>query len=73
MRKPFCCLRYSYRISGGYNACMVEKEMDLIANMIMDIVSDPENQVVKDNVEQRVLALTAQFPLYPNLIHLIQD
>ena len=37
------------------------------------VKADSENQHVKDNVKQRVVGLTQQFPLYPNLQHLIQD
>lgn len=52
---------------------MVEKEMDLIANMIIDVLSDPENKSVKDDVKLRVLGLTQQFPLYPDLTYLTKD
>ena len=52
---------------------MVEKEMDLIANMIIDVLSDTENKSVKDDVKLRVLGLTQQFPLYPDLTYLTKD
>lgn len=52
---------------------MVEKEMDLIANMIIDVLSDPENKSVKDDVKLRVLGLTQQFPLYPDLTYLTKN
>ena len=46
---------------------MKEKEMDAIAQMIADILSNPDNKDVENDVKRRVQALTAQFPLYTEL------
>ncbi len=70
---PFVTSGIRIGMSAVTSRGMVEKEMDLIANMIMDILSDPENQAVKDNVKLRVRSLTEQFPLYPELTYLIKD
>ena len=51
---------------------MKEKEMDLIANMIFDVLSAPENESVKQSVHLRVRALTEQFPLYPDFSYLFE-
>ena len=70
---PFVTSGIRIGMSAVTSRGMVEKEMDLIANMIMDILSDPENQAVKNNVKLRVRSLTEQFPLYPELTYLIKD
>ncbi len=70
---PFVTSGIRIGMSAVTSRGMVEKEMDLIANMIMDILSDPDNQTVKDNVKLRVRGLTEQFPLYPELTYLIKD
>ena len=46
---------------------MNEKDMENIAIMINDIVSNPGNEEVKKNVSQRIDDLTGEHPLYPEL------
>ena len=46
---------------------MNEKDMENIAIMINDIVSNPQNEEVKKNVRQRIDDLTGEHPLYPEL------
>ena len=48
---------------------MKEKEMSRIAHMISDILSDPNDKGVYNNVKRDVQALTAEFPLYSVLDH----
>ena len=48
---------------------MKEKEMSRIAHMISDILSDPNDKGVYNNVKRDVQALTAEFPLYSALDH----
>jgi len=50
---------------------MKEKEMSLIAHMIADILSNPNDKTVYNDVKRSVQALTAEFPLYPSLDHLV--
>lgn len=44
---------------------MGENEMRDVATLIADVLNAPEDEEVRRNVRQRVLDLTAQFPLYP--------
>lgn len=46
---------------------MNQKEMELIASMINDIISAPEDKNVKDEVRRKIADLTAEHPLYPEL------
>ncbi|RAP31425.1 serine hydroxymethyltransferase [Candidatus Marinamargulisbacteria bacterium SCGC AG-343-D04] len=50
---------------------MKEREMDMIAQMISDILSNLEDEAVMNDVKKRVQSLTNQFPLYPELDHLV--
>ena len=50
---------------------MKETEMCRIAHMISDILSDPQDKTVYNNIKRDVQALTAEFPLYPTLDHLV--
>ena len=44
---------------------MKEKEMEEIAQMISDVLSDPENEELQNKIKQQVQSLCSQFPLYP--------
>jgi len=46
---------------------MGTKEMDIIANVIAQILKNPENDSIKQEVRQKVAKLCKQFPLYPDL------
>jgi glycine hydroxymethyltransferase len=46
---------------------MNEKDMEAIAVMINDIISNPDSDNVKKDVKQRVEDLTSEHPLYPEL------
>ena len=50
---------------------MKEKEMSRIAHMISDILSKPSDKMIYNDVKREVQALTAEFPLYPTLDHLV--
>jgi len=50
---------------------MKEKDMSRIAHMISDILSKPSDKVIYNDVKRDVQALTAEFPLYPTLDHLV--
>lgn len=43
---------------------MKEKEMEIIAQMINNVISDPKSEDVKKKTLEQVKDLTAQFPLY---------
>lgn len=45
---------------------MKEPEMEQISAMIMKTLKNHDNEAVKEEVRQEVLALTKQFPLYPH-------
>jgi glycine hydroxymethyltransferase len=46
---------------------MKEPEMELIADLILKTLKNHDNAAIKAEVQQQVLALTAKFPLYPEL------
>lgn len=46
---------------------MNEKDMEKVAEMINDVISNPGNEDVKKNVKQRIDDLTGEYPLYPEL------
>jgi glycine/serine hydroxymethyltransferase len=46
---------------------MKEKEMETVAVMISDAVSNPQNEEVKKSIKQRIEDLTSEYPLYPEL------
>lgn len=46
---------------------MNEPDMEKIAEMINDIISNPESDDVKRSVKQRIEDLTSEHPLYPEL------
>jgi glycine hydroxymethyltransferase len=46
---------------------MSEAEMDKIATIISNVLSDPENEKVKKQAKADVSELTAAYPLYPEL------
>lgn len=46
---------------------MNEKDMEKVAEMINDVLSNPGNEDVKKNVKQRIDDLTGEYPLYPEL------
>ncbi|MCX7833709.1 MAG: serine hydroxymethyltransferase [Ignavibacteria bacterium] len=43
---------------------MKEPEMELIADFINKVISNPDNEKVKEEVKNEVLALTSKFPMY---------
>jgi glycine hydroxymethyltransferase len=43
---------------------MKEPEMETIADLISEVLADPENEAVQASVKERVEALTERFPLY---------
>lgn len=46
---------------------MKEKEMVMIAEMINDVIANPESADVKKNVQKKIEDITSEFPLYPEL------
>jgi glycine hydroxymethyltransferase len=46
---------------------MKEADMEKIAAMINDVISNPEDQKIKKDVSDRIDELTAEHPLYPEL------
>ncbi|MFA5995894.1 MAG: serine hydroxymethyltransferase [Patescibacteria group bacterium] len=46
---------------------MKEPEMEVIADLIVKTLKNHDNAAVKAEIKQQVLALTAKFPLYPEL------
>ena len=42
-------------------------EFEEIANIIADVLLNPEDEAVKSDCRSRVAALCSQFPLYPHL------
>jgi len=46
---------------------MKEPEMAKIAEMINDIISKPDSEEVKKNIQQRIEDLASEYPLYPEL------
>jgi glycine hydroxymethyltransferase len=46
---------------------MKEPEMEKISAMIMKTLKNHDNEAVKEEVRKEVLALTSQFPLYPEV------
>jgi len=47
---------------------MKEPEMEIIADAIEKVLSNPENSQIKKEVKARMASLTEEFPLYPDLI-----
>jgi glycine hydroxymethyltransferase len=46
---------------------MKEKDMELIADMINDVICKPGDENIKKDVKQRIADLTSEHPLYPEL------
>ena len=46
---------------------MKEKEMEIIAEMINDVITNPESDDVKKSVHRKIEDITSEFPLYPEL------
>ena len=46
---------------------MNEKDMENIAVMINDVISNPEDDKIKKDVSKRIEELTSEHPLYPEL------
>jgi len=46
---------------------MTEKDMEKIADMINDVISNPTDENIKKNVSERIDELTSEHPLYPEL------
>jgi glycine hydroxymethyltransferase len=46
---------------------MKEKEMEMIAGMINDVINDPASEDVKKSVRQKIEDVTSEYPLYPEL------
>jgi glycine hydroxymethyltransferase len=46
---------------------MKEKEMEMIAGMINDVITDPASEDVKKSVRQKIEDVTSEYPLYPEL------
>jgi glycine hydroxymethyltransferase len=49
---------------------MKEAEMKVIAGLIAEVLSAPDDEAVRQSVSARVKELTAKFPLYPNRLGL---
>jgi glycine hydroxymethyltransferase len=47
---------------------MKEPEMEIIADAIDRVLSNPNNDTIKKEVRARMESLTAGFPLYPDLV-----
>jgi len=47
---------------------MKEKEMEIIADAMDRVLSNPDNDIIKKEVKTKMAALTADFPLYPDLV-----
>ena len=47
---------------------MKEPEMEIVADAIEKVLSNPENSQIKKEVKARMASLTEEFPLYPDLI-----
>jgi glycine hydroxymethyltransferase len=47
---------------------MKEPEMKAIADMIAKVISNPEDDAVKQKIKEAVTTLTKKFPLYPELL-----
>ena len=47
---------------------MKEPEMEIVADAIEKVLSNPENSQIKKEVKARMGSLTEEFPLYPDLI-----
>nr|HMT11607.1 serine hydroxymethyltransferase [Ignavibacteria bacterium] len=46
---------------------MKEKEMEIIAGMINDVIASPDSDDVKKDIRKKIDDITAEFPLYPEL------
>ena len=46
---------------------MKEKEMEIIAGMINDVITSPDSDDVKKDTRKKIDDITAEFPLYPEL------
>ena len=46
---------------------MKEKEMEIIAGMINDVITSPDSDDVKKDTRKKIDDVTAEFPLYPEL------
>ncbi len=46
---------------------MKEKDMEMIAGIINDVITNPESEDVKKDVKQRIDDLSSEYPLYPEL------
>jgi glycine hydroxymethyltransferase len=46
---------------------MNEKDMEKIAQMINDVITNPESEDTKKDITQRIDDLTSEYPLYPEL------
>lgn len=46
---------------------MKEKEMGIVAEMINDVISNPQSEDVKKNTLKKIEDITSEFPLYPEL------
>jgi glycine hydroxymethyltransferase len=46
---------------------MKEKDMEIIAGIINDVISNPESEDVKKDVIKRIDDLSSEYPLYPEL------
>jgi glycine hydroxymethyltransferase len=46
---------------------MKEPEMKIIAELILKTLKNHNNETIKQEVKQAVIALTDKFPLYPEL------
>jgi glycine hydroxymethyltransferase len=47
---------------------MKEPEMEIIADAIERVLSNPENDNIKKEVKANMAALAERFPLYPDLV-----
>ena len=46
---------------------MKEKEMETVADIINDVITNPESDDIKKNVAKKIDDITSEFPLYPEL------
>jgi glycine hydroxymethyltransferase len=46
---------------------MKEEEMTLVANLMADVLSNPDNANIRQEVKEKVIALARRFPIYSYL------
>tara|TARA_A100001015_G_scaffold311643_1_gene415291 strand:- start:434 stop:1708 length:1275 start_codon:yes stop_codon:yes gene_type:complete len=64
---PFVTSGIRIGVSSVTTRGMKEKEMSLIAHMIADVLSNPNDKEIRESVAKDVLKVTQDFPLYSEL------